>query len=372
MIRIQEIRSRAELKTFVHFPFQLYRNSPFWVPPIVEEEINTFDRTKNPVFEQAEARFFLAYRGKELVGRVAAIINWQEVKVQGLPKMRFGWFDVVDDLEVSKALLDTVAAIGKAHGLEYIEGPMGFSNLDKVGVLTEGFDHIGTMVTWYNHSYYKDHLEALGYEPEKEFVESKFPFVNADPKFFGRIADLVRDRYHLKTLDITRKSELLPRVDEMFDLFNNSYKELSSFVAISEAQKAYMKKKFMGFVNPEYIKFVVNQDNRMVGFAVVLPSFSRALQKAKGKLWPFGLFHLLWDKYFNKDAVFYLIGIDPEYQSKGVPAMIFKAYHEVFSKKGVKMCYRTPELANNTAIQQIWKNFDPKVYKRRKTYRKNV
>ncbi|MFM1877347.1 MAG: hypothetical protein RLZZ241_213 [Bacteroidota bacterium] len=372
MIRIQEIHSREDLKTFVRFPFKLYRNSPFWVPPIIEEEINTFDQSKNPVFEHAEAHFFLAYRGNEIVGRIAAIINWQEVKQQGLAKMRFGWFDVIDDLEVSKALLQTVVEIGSANQLEYIEGPMGFSNLDKVGVLTEGFDHIGTMVTWYNHAYYKTHLEALGFVPEKEFIESKFPFVNADPKFFGRVADLVRDRYSLKSLKIKHKSELLPRVDEMFDLFNNSYRDLSSFVAISDAQKAYMKKKFMGFVDPEYIQFVVNKDNRMVGFAVVLPSFSKALQKAKGKLFPFGIFYLLWAKLFNKDAVFYLIGIHPEYQSKGVHAMIFKAYHEVFSKKGVKMCYRTPELADNIAIRQIWKNFDPKIYKRRKTYRKPI
>ena len=372
MITIQEVFSRKDLEAFVRFPFELYRNSPYWVPPIVEEEINTFDKSVNPVFDQAEARYFLAFKDNKIAGRIAAIVNWHEVRHQGLAKMRFGWFDVVDDIEVTKALLEKVAEIGKAHNLEFIEGPMGFSNLDKVGVLTEGFDHIGTMVTWYNYPYYKEHLETLGFVQEKEFVESKFPFANADPKFFGRMADLVRDRYELEALNFKNKAELLPWVDEMFDLFNNSYKDLSSFVAISDRQKAYMKKKFMGFVNPEYIKFVINKERRLVGFAVVLPSFSRALQKAKGALLPFGWIHLLWAKFFNKDAVFYLIGIDPEYQSKGVPAVIFKQYHEVFSKKGVQMCYRTPELADNTAIRQIWKNFDPVIYKRRKTYKKSL
>ena len=350
----------------------MYKNSKFWVPPIIEEEINTFDKVKNPVFEHAEARFFIAYRDQKPVGRIASIVNWQEVKEQKLSKIRFGWFDFIDDIEVSTALLNRVIEIGKDFGLEYMEGPMGFSNLDKVGVLTEGFDHIGTMVTWYNHPYYKEHLESLGFSVEKEFVESKFPFVNADPKFFGRVADLIRDRYELKALNFKTKSELMPWVDEMFDLFNNSYKELSSFVAISEKQKAYMKNKFTGFVNPEYLKFVVDKNDKLVAFAVVLPSFSKALQKAKGKLFPFGIFHLLLAKYFNKDAVFYLIGIDPEYQSKGVPALIFKEYHQVFTKKGVEMCYRTPELANNTAIQKLWKNFDPTIYKRRCTYKKSI
>ena len=370
MITIQEVLSRKDLKAFVRFPFELYRNSPYWVPPIIEEEINTFDKAVNPVFDQAEARYFLAYKNNKAVGRIAAIVNWHEIREQGLAKMRFGWFDVIDDPEVTKALLEKVAEIGRAHQLEYMEGPMGFSNLDKVGVLTEGFDHIGTLVTWYNHPYYKDHLESLGFVQEKEFVESKFPFVNADPKFFGRVADLIRDRYELEALNFKNKGDLLPWVDEMFDLFNNSYKDLSSFVAISERQKAYMKEKFMSFVNPEYIKFVINKERRLVGFAVVLPSFSHALQRAKGKLWPFGWIHLLRAKYFNRDAVFYLIGIDPEYQSKGVPAVIFKEYHKIFSEKGVQMCYRTPELADNTAIRQIWKNFDPIIYKRRKTFKR--
>lgn len=372
MISIKEVITRKELKAFVEFPFQLYKSSKYWVPLIIEEEINTFDKAVNPVFEHAEARFFIAYRNQKPVGRIAAIANWQEIREQGLSKMRFGWFDFIDDLDVSKALIEKVAEIGRNHKLEFMEGPMGFSNLDKVGVLTEGFDHIGTMVTWYNYPYYKNHLEVLGFEIEKEFIESKFPFTNADPKYFGRVADLIQQRFQLRALNFKNRAELMPWIDQMFDLFNNSYKDLSSFVAISDRQKAYMKDKFLGFINPEYLKFVVDKNNKLIAFAVVLPSFSKALQKAKGKLFPFGFLHLLLAKYFNKDAVFYLIGIDPEYQSKGVPALIFKEYHKIFTKKGVKMCYRTPELANNTAIQQLWKNFNPEIYKKRSTYTKSL
>ncbi len=372
MIEIQEARSRKEMKAFVRYPFALYKDPPYWVPPIIREELDSLDRRVNPVFAQAEARFFMAYKGGKPVGRVAAIVNWNEVRDQGVPKMRFGWLDFEDDAEVSGALLDKVAEVGREYGLEYMEGPMGFSNLDKVGVLTEGFDHIGTMVTWYNYPYYAVHLENHGFSTEKEYIESKFPASNADPKLFSRVEGLIRERYGLRPLNFKKTSEIMPWVNEMFDLFMTSYGRLASFVSISEAQKAYMKKKFISFINPEYIKFVLDKEDRMVAFAIVMPSYSRALQKARGRLFPFGILHLLHARKYNRDAIFYLIGIRPEYQNKGVTAIIFKQYYDIFTRKGVEMCYRTPELADNKAIQQIWKNFDPQVYKRRRTYRRSL
>ena len=186
MVEIKEIRSKSELKSFVCFPFDLYKGSPFWVPPIIKDEIESFDTELNPVFQHAEARFFLAYKNGKIQGRVAAIINWQEVREQGLKKMRFGWLDFVDDPEVSGALLEKVASLGREHMLEYMEGPMGFSNMDKVGVLTEGFGQLGSMVTWYNYEYYKEHFRDMGFEVEKEYLESKFPVANADPKYFKK------------------------------------------------------------------------------------------------------------------------------------------------------------------------------------------
>lgn len=372
MIRIQQARSKKEMKAFVRFPFALYANSPYWVPPIINEELQTFNPEVNPVFEQAEARFFLAYRGNRVVGRVAAIVNWTEVRTQGIPKMRFGWFDFEDDPQVSKALLDEVARMGTELGLEFMEGPVGFSNLDKVGVMTEGFDELGTMVTWYNHPYYVSHLEALGFTVEKEFIESKFPAANADPKFFVRVEAIIRQRYGLTAMNFTRTADIMPWVDQMFALFNSAYAPLASFVPISEAQKEYFKKKYLPFINPEYIKFIMDKEQRLVAFAVVMPSFSRALQKAKGRLYPFGLFHLLYARKYNRDAIFYLIGILPEYQNKGLTSIIFNEYHKVFTARKVQMCFRTPELAENTAIQQMWKHFDPKIYKRRCTYRKSL
>lgn len=372
MITVKEAISKRDLREFVKFPFSLYKDNPYWIPPIISDELASFDKTKNPAFENAEAYFFLAYQNKSIVGRIAAIVNWTEINQQNVKKMRFGWFDVIDDLEVTKALLYKVNDIGKQNKLEYIEGPVGFSNLDKVGVLTEGFDQLGTMITWYNHPYYKVHLEELGFEKEKEYYEWKFPFSNVEPETFKKANILIKKRYQLKSINFTSTKEIMPYVDKMFDLFNESYAKLSSFVPISDTQKEYFKKKYISFINPEYVVYVADKNDQLVGFAIVLPSFSKALQKAKGKLFPFGIFHLLKAKKQSKDVIFYLIGIHPDYQNKGVHAVIFNDYYDAFTKIGVENCVRTPELSDNLAIQKIWKNFDPKIYKKRRTYRKNL
>ncbi|WP_242204612.1 GTP cyclohydrolase [Aestuariivivens insulae] len=372
MITLKEVNNKKDLKAFVKFPFKLYKNSKYWVPPIISQEMKTFDKKENPVFNDAEARLFLAYRNNEIVGRIVAIINWIEVKEQNQKKMRFGWFDFVDDPEVSQTLLNKVEEIGRENNLEYIEGPVGFSNLDKVGVLTEGFDEVGPMVTWYNHPYYVKHYETASYKVEKSYIESKFDFKNVNPDTFAKANELIKKRYQLRALNFNKTEDVMPYVDKMFDLFNETYAALSSFVAINDIQKAYFKEKFISFVNPEYIKFVMDKDDNLIGFAIVMPSFSKALQKAKGKLFPLGFKHILQAKKNGKDVIFYLIGIRPDFQHKGVHAVIFNEYYKVFSEKGIQTCYRTPELEDNIAIQQIWKHFGPKVYKRRKTYRKDI
>jgi GNAT superfamily N-acetyltransferase len=372
MITLKEVKTKGDLKAFVKFPFKLYKDSKYWVPPIISEELKIFSKKENPVFNDAEATLFLAYKNNEIVGRVAAIINWLEVKDQTLKKMRFGWFDFIDDLEVSQTLFNKIEEIGKANGLEYTEGPVGFSNLDKVGVMTEGFDSIAPMVTWYNYPYYVYHYEAAGYKIEKSYSESRFPFKNVKPEFFFKAQELIKKRYQLRALKFTKTEEVMPYTDKMFDLFNESYASLSSFVAITDAQKEYFKKKFISFVNPEYIKFVVDKDDNLVGFAIVMPAFAKALQKIKGRLFPFGFRHILHAKKHSKDVIFYLIGIHPDYQNKGVHAVIFNEYYNTFTEKGIQTCFRTPELEDNYAIHQIWKHFDPEVYKRRKTFRKEL
>lgn len=368
MITIKEAVTKKEILEYIKFPFSLYKGHPYWVPPLIDDELETFNKTKNPAFKSAEAKFFIAYKDGKIAGRIAAIVNWDEVNDQGKRKTRFGWWDVIDDVEVTKALLDKVIEFGKERQLDHVEGPMGFSNLDKVGVVTEGFEAMGSMITWYNYPYYSKHLEQLGYVKEKEYVENKFPFENVKPEFFLKINDLIKKRYHLKSLNFTKTKDIMPYVDKMFDLFNSSYAELSSFVAITDVQKEYFKKKYISFINPEYIKFVEDKDHNLVAFSIVMPSFSEALRKANGKLFPFGLFHLLNARKNSKEVLFYLIGVDPFYQSKGVTALIFNEYYETFKQKGIQNCIRTPELENNLAIQNLWKHFDPVVFRRRKTY----
>lgn len=372
MVTVKQVSTKAGLKRFVQFPFTLYKDSPYWVPPLIKDEIASFSPNKNPVFEHAEASFFLAYKEGNVVGRIAAIINRLEVEEQGLKKMRFGWFDFVDDVEVSKALLDKVAAIGQHHQLEYMEGPVGFSNLDKVGVLTEGFDHIGTMATWYNHPYYASHYKAHGFAKEKEYVESKFLLANIDAAFFQKAQLLVEKRYGLRALSFKKSAEIMPWVDTMFDLFNETHSRLSSFVRITEAQKTYFKKKYLPFIDPEYIKFVVDEQNALVAFAITMPSFSKALQKAKGKLFPTGIFYLLQAKRKSTDAILYLIGVHPHYQNKGVTAILFSECRKTFERKGIVSCIRTPSLDDNDAVNQLWKRFDPVIHKRRSTYLKVI
>ena len=372
MITIKEAVTKKEMTAFVKFPFSLYKDNKYWVPPIIADELESFDKTKNPVFENAEAYFYLAYKNNVIVGRISAIINWGEVNDQQKKKVRFGWFDVIDDIEVTKALLEKVYELGRKNNLDHIEGPMGFSNLDKVGVLTEGFDQMGTMITWYNHSYFSVHLEQLGFVKEKEFIESIFPFSNVKPEFFSKAQALIKKRYELTSLTFTKTKDIMPLADKMFDLFNSSYANLSSFVAISDIQKEYFKKKYISFINPEYIKFVMDKNNDLVAFSIVMPSFSEALQKAKGKLFPFGFYHLLKARKDSKGVVFYLIGVAPEYQNKGVTAIIFDEYYRTFSEKGIINCIRTPELEENHAIHNLWKNFNPTIHCRRKTFRKEL
>jgi hypothetical protein len=372
MISIQEMTSKKEMKSFVKFPFKLYKNNAYWVPPIINDELESFDKTLNPVFEHAEARFFVAIKNDEIVGRIAAIINHTEINEQKLKKMRFGWFDFIDNIKVSKILLSKVEEIGVQNNLEFMEGPMGFSNLDKVGVLTEGFDHIGTMITWYNYPYYKDHFKKLGFNVEKEYLENKFAFKNVKRSPLERVSTILKKRYQIRSLNFTKTNDIFPYVNKMFDLFNESYASLPSFVPISAKEKEYFKKKYINFINPEYIKFVLDKEDNIIAFAIIMPSFSRALQKAKGTLFPFGLFHLLKAKKSSKDVILYLIGVHPNHQSKGIHALLFLEFQTSCAKNGIEYCFRTPELASNTAIAALWKNFDPATFKKRCTFKKAI
>jgi len=372
MVKLKEVLTKKELKQFVKFPFTLYKNNKYWVPPIIKDEVASFDKTKNPVFEHADAQFFLAYQNNKIVGRVAAIINWTEINEQKIKKMRFGWFDVIDDINVTTALLQKVDEIGKQNNLDFIEGPVGFSNMDKVGILTHGYDQLSTMITWYNHLYYVKHLETLGYKKLNNFIETYFYYKDIDITKYKRYAEIVKKRYELKALNFTSNKQIMPYVEEMFELFNSSYAKLPSFVPISDKQKIYFKKKFISFINPEYIKFIVDKNGKLITFSITMPSYARAFQKANGKLFPTGFLHILKAKKHSKDVVFFLIGIAPEYQKKGVTAIVFDEFFKTYKEKGIIKTITTPELEENKDIQLIWKNFNPITHKKRSTYKKDI
>ena len=370
MIIIDEVTTKSGFKKFIKFPFKLYKDSEYWVPPIIAEELESMDPKKNPIFKNSEAHYFLAYKNGEIVGRIAAIINWIEVKEQNKPKIRFGWFDVIDDIEVTKALLEKVQTIGKENDLKSIEGPVGFSNLDKAGLLTYGFDELNTMVTWYNYAYYKDHFNALGYEKAAEWVEFTLPVPDGPPEKVDKFSKIIEKRYNLKLLRFKSIKEVLPYVDEMFALLNETYKTLQTFVPIQQYQIDHYKKKYLRYVHPEYINGVTDSEGKLIGFAITMPSFSKALKKANGKLYPFGFRHLLKAQRKNDTAAFYLIGVHPEYQNKGATATIIKEMIACFNRNGITNVETNPELEENKAVQAMWKYFDTRLHKRRQTYKK--
>jgi GNAT superfamily N-acetyltransferase len=350
----------------------LYKDNTYFVPPIIKDELAIFDPDKNQVFKNADCWLFLAYKENKIVGRVAALINHIEIDEQKKSKMRFGWLDMIDDIEVTKALLNEVQKIGQEKQLEFMEGPVGFSNMDKAGLLIKGFEELSTMITWYNHAYYKEHMEQLGYVKATEWVEFKFKTPNPIPDKINRFADIIAQRYRLKSLRFKTTKEILPYVDQMFNLLNKTYSNLVSFVPIQEYQIELYKNKYLPFINPDFVELVVDESGKLVGFTITMPSFSKALQKANGKLFPFGFIHLLRAKKKNTDAAFYLIGIEPEYQGKGVTAMIFRNIIQNFMNYDITNCETNPELEDNLAVQASWKNYDPTLHKRRRTYRKDL
>ena len=366
------MKTKQELTQFVKFPFSLYDKSSNWVPPLINDELESMDPEKNPVFKNAEARFFLAFKGKKPVGRIAAIINHIEINEQGKPKMRFGWFDAIDDLEVTKALIAQVEEIGRANDLKWIEGPVGFSNMEKAGMLIEGFEYLNTMITWYNHPYYKEHFEKLNFEKASEWVEYKIQIPEKSPEKVEKFARIIVERYNLKLIHFKNSKEILPYVDDMFGLLNKTYNDLSTFVPIQQYQIDHYKDKYIKYINPHYIKCIENAEGKLIAFAITMPSFSKALKKANGSLWPFGFIHLLRARKNNDTAAFYLIGIDPEYQGKGVTAAIFQTMQDLFTANGITQVETNPELEENKAIQQLWKKYDHKLHKRRRTYKRDL
>ena len=371
MISIKKVTSDDDFKDFVKFPNRLYKDSKYWVSPIINEELEMMNKEKNPVFNNAEAEFFMAIKNNKIVGRIAAIINWIEIEEQKKSKVRFGWYDVIDDLEVSKKLIDEVIKFGKKRNLSFIEGPVGFSNMDKAGLLTHGFEELNTMITWYHNSYQKDHLDKIGMKKQAEWVEYKIQIFSEKeaPEKVKKFSNLIMKRYHLRPLNFKKTKEILPYIDEMFDLLNKTYNNLQTFVPIQKYQIDHYKERYLRYIHPDFIKSVVDKNGKLIAFAITMPSFSRALKKMNGKLFPFGFLRILMAQKFNSRASLYLIGVHPDYQNKGVTAILFNDLQTMFNRRGIKEVETNPELIENKSIQAFWKNYKNELHKKRCTYR---
>ena len=374
MISVKKVSSQSDYKDFVMFPSKLYKNSKYWVSPIINEELEMMDKKKNPVFKNAEAEYYLALKNNKIVGRVAAIVNWVEVNEQRKRKVRFGWYDVIDDLEVSKKLLDAVIDFGKKRNLLFIEGPVGFSNMDKAGLLTHGFNELNTMITWYQNSYQKDHLEKLNMKKLAEWVEYKIQIYSEKeaPLKVKKFSELIMKRYKLKALNFKKTKDIVPYIDEMFDLLNKTYNKLQTFVPIQQYQIDHYKKRYLRYIHPEFIKSVADENGKLIAFAITMPSFSRALKKINGKLFPFGFLRILMAQRFNHRASLYLIGVHPDYQNKGVTAILFNDLQRMFNKRGITEVETNPELIENKSIQAFWKNYSTVLHKKRCTFTKEI
>lgn len=371
-VDIKEVKSRKNLKNFIHFPNRLYKNNPYWVPPLFTDEYNTLRQDKNPAFDHCEAKYWLAYKQGKVVGRIAGIFNRPHIEKWKQNYMRFGWIDFIDDRGVSEALLKTVESWAREKGMTAVHGPLGFTDFDHEGMLVQGFDELGTLATIYNYSYYPDHMDKRGYKKDTDWIEYELSVPSLPNEKIARIADIVLRRYNLKILKAKNKRELLPYVEELFHLINETYKNLYGFVPLTEKQVKAYTKQYFGFIKPEFVPIVLDQNNHMVAFGITMPSLSRALQKSGGKLFPFGFLYLLQALRENDRADLYLVGVKPEYQGKGINAILIHMMNRVYNKIGITIVESNPELETNLLVQKQWKYFDKRLHKRRRCFIKHL
>lgn len=367
-ISLKQVTTKKEMMDFIRFPMLLYKANPYFVPSFIQDEKDIWNKDKNPALQYSEFQLFLAYKNNSIVGRIALIINHKEEQELGIKKVRFGWLDFIDDYKVSKVLIDKAIDFAKEKNCKTIEGPMGFTNLDKAGMLVKGFDELATMIGIYNYDYYPKYLEFLGLKKEKEWVEYEIVFPETLPQKVIKFNDLIKEKYGLKVLKFRNKQDILPYVEPMFKLLDETYKHLSTYTPITDEQVKMYKDKYFKFIDKDFIICITDSDNQLIAFAITMPSYSKALQKSKGKLFPFGWWYFLQAGQRNDRANFYLIGIHPEYQKRGLTSIIFKEIYDTFKKKGVKYLETNPELEENKDIQLLWQDYNPKNHKRRRTY----
>ncbi len=370
-VAIKEIFTRSELKKFIEFPHKLYKSNPYWVPSLFFDEVNTLTKDKNPAFETASARYWLAFRDGKIIGRIAGILLPAHQQKWGENFVRFGWFDFIDDPEVVSALLGKVESWALEIGAEGVHGPLGFTDLDREGMLVDGFEELATLATNFNFPYYQKRLEEYGYTKDVDWVSNEIQLVD---KSIGRVeqaAEIVSKRYDLHLFKGSKK-ELYKIAPQIFEVVNEAYRNLYGTVPLTKKQiKTYIDQYF-GFALLKYITVVLDKNDRAVAFGITFPSFSKALQRSGGKLFPFGFIHFLWALYFNDTIDLYLEGVIDEYRGKGLNGMMMNILFKNYIKNGIKKVETNLTLENNNDVQVQWKYFEARQHKRHRVYIKHL
>lgn len=373
---IKKVSTKSDLKKFIRFNYEFYKDNPYAVPDLYMDMVDTFSREKNAAFEFCEADYFLAYRDGKIVGRVAAILNHRANETWQRQVVRFGWIDFVDDAEVSDALIEAVKAWGRERGMKEIEGPLGFTDMDAEGMLIEGFDQLSTMATIYNYPYYPVHMERMGFEKSTDWVEMKIYIPEAIPEKHKRISDIIQRKYNLRVRKLTNKKDVIKSgvAHEIFRLINDAYAPLFGFSRMTEAQIDQYVKVYIPVLDLRMVTLVETEEGEIVAVGISIPSLSKALQKAKGKLFPFGWYHLLKALKWNRPKVLdlLLVAVRPDYQSKGVNALLFTDLIPVYQEMGFEYAESNPELEDNGRVQNQWQYFKTEQHKRRRCFKQNL
>ena len=365
---------KSELKKYVQFGIDLYKGNDCYVPPLVFDEIDTLRPDKNPAFDFCRAQSFMAYRNNKPVGRITAIINDVVNQRTGEKTMRFGWVDFIDDKEVADALFKAAEDWGRNQGMTSIVGPMGFSDMDHEGMLIDGFNELGTMATIYNHAYYPTHMERMGYVKDADWVEFRITIPDAVPDKYQRIAEIVRKKFNLRTVKFTSRKKLKDAYGQaLFELINDAYDKLYGYSPLTQRQIDYYIGMYLGVLRLEDVSVIVDENDKLVGVGISMPSFSRALQKSGGKLFPFGWRHILKAMKGKSEGVdLMLIAIAKEYLGKGVNALLFTDLLPGYIRNGYKWAESNIELEDNQNVQKQWEYFDYRQHRRRRAFKKSL
>ena len=366
--------TRDQLRQYVQFGIDLYKDNACYVPPLISDDINTLSPDVNPAFDFCDAQSFMAFRNGEPVGTITAIINHAVNEKTGRHDLRFGFTDFIDDKEVVDELFTAVQKWGTERGMTHIVGPMGFTDMDHEGMLIEGFDEMGTMATIYNYPYYVSHMERLGFEKDVDWVEFRMTVPDEIPEKYVRISDIVAKKFGLRIKKYTSRSKIKREYGHaIFELVNEAYADLYGFAALTRRQIDHYINEYIGILRLEDVCLVVDSDDKLVAMGISMPSMSEALRKARGKMFPFGWYHLLKAIRGKSDVVdLLLVAVKPEYQSKGVNAMIFCDLIPEYIRNGYKYAESNLELEGNDNVQKQWEYFERRQHRRRRAWRKPI